>query len=139
MELEVNIKEEPAWLEGTRNASLENIEHVSDMVVLKNEVKSELTEPWSTQENTLEQSEDIKKEIFIEQYTDDQLLAYIKEETSGDKKAVHQSAGKQNYEGTSRGLLTAAVKAIFNCSEQARGARCVQYLGHGDSKTKCCV
>ncbi|XP_068085447.1 zinc finger protein 69 homolog [Anabrus simplex] len=93
MELEVNIKEEPAWLEGTRNASLENIEHVSDMVVLKNEVKSELTEPGSTQENTLEQSEDIKKEIFIEQYTDDQLLAYIKEETRSKQEvscADHQ-------------------------------------------------
>ncbi|XP_068083798.1 uncharacterized protein [Anabrus simplex] len=49
MDLETKIKEEPAWLEGTGNASLH--------------------------------SEDIKKEIFIEQHTVGQLVPYIKEET----------------------------------------------------------
>ncbi|XP_068086257.1 uncharacterized protein [Anabrus simplex] len=88
MDLEVNIKEEPAWLEETTNASLENIERVSEVIALKKEAKSELTEPESTQENSLEPSKDNKKEIFIEQHTDDQLLAYIKEET----KYVHREA-----------------------------------------------
>ncbi|XP_068086365.1 uncharacterized protein [Anabrus simplex] len=81
MDQEVKIKEEPAWLKETTNASLENIEHVSEVIALKQEAKSELTEPESTQENSLEPSEDNKKEIFIEQNTDDQLLAYVKEET----------------------------------------------------------
>ncbi|XP_068086878.1 uncharacterized protein [Anabrus simplex] len=81
MDLEVKIKEEPAWLEGTTTASLENIEHVSEVIALKEEVKSELTEPESTQENSLETSNDIKEEIFIEEHTDDQLLPYIKAET----------------------------------------------------------
>ncbi|XP_068085562.1 zinc finger protein 782-like [Anabrus simplex] len=81
MDLEVKVKEEPAWLEGTTNASLEKIEHASEVIALKEEVKSELTEPGSMQENSLEPSKDIKEEIFIEEHTDDQLLAYIKEET----------------------------------------------------------
>ncbi|XP_068086131.1 zinc finger protein 184-like [Anabrus simplex] len=81
MDMEVKIKEEPAWLEGTTNAPLGNIEQVSEMITLKEEVKSELTEPGSTQENSLQLSEDIKEEIFIEEHTDDQLLPYIKEET----------------------------------------------------------
>ncbi|XP_068085452.1 uncharacterized protein [Anabrus simplex] len=84
MDLEVNIKEEPAWLEGTRNASLESIEHLSDMVVLKKEVKSELTEPGSTQENTLEPSEGIKEEIFTDPGSINQLVPNIKEETKSD-------------------------------------------------------
>ncbi|XP_068086976.1 zinc finger protein 3 homolog [Anabrus simplex] len=81
MDLEVKIKEEPAWFEGTTSASLEHIEHVSEVINVKEEIKSELTEPWSTQENSLEPSEDTKEEIFIEEHTDDQLLPYIKEET----------------------------------------------------------
>ncbi|XP_068087026.1 zinc finger protein 664-like [Anabrus simplex] len=81
MDLEVRIKEEPAWLEGTTNASLENIEHLSEVIALKEEVKSELTEAESMQENSLGPSQDIKKEIFIEEHTDDQLFPYIKEET----------------------------------------------------------
>ncbi|XP_068086727.1 uncharacterized protein [Anabrus simplex] len=85
MDLQIKIKEEPAWLEGTTNASLENIEHVSGVIALKKEAKSELTEPGPTQESSLEPSEDIKEEIFIEEHTDDQLLPYIKEET----KYVH--------------------------------------------------
>ncbi|XP_068086474.1 zinc finger protein ZFP2 [Anabrus simplex] len=87
MDLEVNTKEEPAWLEGTTDASLENIEHVSDVVVLKNEVKSELTVPGSTQENSLELSKDIKEEIFTEPGTIDQLVPYIKEETKSRPEA----------------------------------------------------
>ncbi|XP_068086996.1 zinc finger protein 134-like [Anabrus simplex] len=81
MDLEVKIKEEPAWLEETTNASLENIEHISEVIALKEEVKSELTDPGSAQEKSLEPPEDIKEEIFIEEHTDDQLLQYIKEET----------------------------------------------------------
>ncbi|XP_068086352.1 uncharacterized protein [Anabrus simplex] len=54
MELEVKIKEEPAWLEGTTTASLENFEHVSEVIALKEEVKSDLTEPGSSLENSLE-------------------------------------------------------------------------------------
>ncbi|XP_067014706.2 uncharacterized protein [Anabrus simplex] len=81
MDLEVKVKKEPAWLEETTNVSLENIEHVPEVIALKEEVKSELTDPGSMQENSLEPSEDIKEEIFIEEHADDQLLPYIKEET----------------------------------------------------------
>ncbi|XP_068086869.1 uncharacterized protein [Anabrus simplex] len=84
MDLEAKIKEEPAWLEGKTTASLENSEHVSAVIALKEEVKSELTVPESSQENSLEPSEYIKEEIFIEEHTDDQLLPYIKEETKSD-------------------------------------------------------
>ncbi|XP_068086359.1 uncharacterized protein [Anabrus simplex] len=90
MDLEVNIKEEPVWLEGTTNSSLEDIEHSSEVIPLKEEVKSELTEPEPTHEDSLQLSEDIKKEIFVEQHTDDQLLAYIKEKT----KYVYHKACK---------------------------------------------
>ncbi|XP_068087013.1 uncharacterized protein [Anabrus simplex] len=85
MDLEAKIKEEPAWLEGTTTASLENFEHVSEVIAVKEEVKSELTEPGSSQDNPLEPSEGTKEEIFIEEHADDQLLPYIKEET----KYVH--------------------------------------------------
>ncbi|XP_068086557.1 uncharacterized protein [Anabrus simplex] len=54
MDLQVKIKEEPAWLERTTNASLENIENVSEMIPLNKEAKSELTEPGPMQENSLE-------------------------------------------------------------------------------------
>ncbi|XP_067013983.2 zinc finger protein 577-like [Anabrus simplex] len=94
MDLEIDMKEEPARLEGTTNASLENIEHVSDMIVLKKEAKLELTEPGQTQENSLEPSKDIKEEIYIEEHTDDQLLPYVKEETKSRPEgtyADHQS------------------------------------------------
>ncbi|XP_068086907.1 uncharacterized protein [Anabrus simplex] len=82
MDLEAKIKEEHAWLEGKTTASLENLEHVPEVIALKEEVNSELTEPESSQENSLEPFEDIKEEIFIEEHTDDQLLPYIKEETN---------------------------------------------------------
>ncbi|XP_068086449.1 uncharacterized protein [Anabrus simplex] len=80
MAQEVKIKEEPVWLEGTTNASLENIRHISDVIALKKEAKSELTEPEPTQENSLEPSNDIKEKIFIEQHTICQLIPYMKEE-----------------------------------------------------------
>ncbi|XP_068086913.1 zinc finger and SCAN domain-containing protein 12-like [Anabrus simplex] len=64
MDLEAKIKEEPGWIEGETTASLEslipdnfigeNFEHVSEVIALK-EVKSELTEPESSQENSLEE------------------------------------------------------------------------------------
>ncbi|XP_067015061.2 zinc finger protein OZF [Anabrus simplex] len=88
MDLEVKIKEEPAWLEGITTASVENFEHVSEVIALKEEVKSELAEPGSLQENYLEPSKDIKEEIFIEEHTDDQLLAYIKEEMKSRSSKV---------------------------------------------------
>ncbi|XP_068086361.1 zinc finger protein 649 [Anabrus simplex] len=81
MDLEVNIKQEPAWPDGTTNASLENTEHTSDVVVLRKEVKSELTEPGSPQGNSFEPSKGIKKEICTEPGTIIQLVPNIKEET----------------------------------------------------------
>ncbi|XP_068083000.1 uncharacterized protein [Anabrus simplex] len=50
----VQIKEEPLCLEGTTSTSLENFEFISDMIPLKQETKSELTEPGPTQENAFE-------------------------------------------------------------------------------------
>ncbi|XP_068086617.1 uncharacterized protein [Anabrus simplex] len=94
MDLQIEIKEEPARLEGTTNASLEIIEHVSEVIGLKKEAKSDLTEPGPAQENFLEPSEDIKEEIFIEEHTDDQLLPYIKEETKfGDGSDLSRYVG----------------------------------------------
>ncbi|XP_068086371.1 gastrula zinc finger protein XlCGF8.2DB-like [Anabrus simplex] len=81
MALEMEIKEEPAWFEGTGNASLENVEYVSEMMPLKREAKAELTEPGPTQEISFEPSTDIKVEISMEQSTVDQLVPFIKEET----------------------------------------------------------
>ncbi|XP_068086814.1 uncharacterized protein [Anabrus simplex] len=92
MDLEIKIKEEPAGLEETTNASLENFEHVSEVIALKEEVKSELTEPGSSQENSREPSEDTKEEICIEEQTDDQLLPYIKEEAKLGANSVRHSA-----------------------------------------------
>ncbi|XP_067013970.1 uncharacterized protein [Anabrus simplex] len=91
MDLEIKIKEEPAWLEGTTTASLENFEHVSEVIVLKDEVKSELTESGSSHENYLEPSEDIKEEILIEEHSDVQLLPYIKEETKYGGQSILDS------------------------------------------------
>ncbi|XP_068083051.1 uncharacterized protein [Anabrus simplex] len=82
MDQKVNVKEEPVWLEGTTNTSLENFEREWDMISLKPETKSELTEPGPTQENTFESSVDIKEEIVLEQQTVDLLVPYIKEENN---------------------------------------------------------
>ncbi|XP_068082992.1 uncharacterized protein [Anabrus simplex] len=80
MDIKVEIKEEPIWLEGATNTSLENFQLVSEMVPLKQETKLELTEPESTQGNTFEPCADIKEEIFIEQHTIDQLDPPVKGE-----------------------------------------------------------
>ncbi|XP_068083999.1 zinc finger protein 260-like [Anabrus simplex] len=82
MDMETNIKEEPVWLETTGNASLESIEHVTQIITMKKEAKSELTVPGPTEDCSFEPSEDTKEKIFIEQHTVDQLIPYIKEETS---------------------------------------------------------
>ncbi|XP_068084084.1 uncharacterized protein [Anabrus simplex] len=101
MDLEIKIKEEPAWLEGTGNASLENIEHVGllEMITLKNEAKSEITEPGPTQDNSFEHSEDIKKEVFIEQHTVGQLVPYIKEETKSSPEVSYGDHPHPDGEG----------------------------------------
>ncbi|XP_068086964.1 uncharacterized protein [Anabrus simplex] len=101
MDLELKVKEETAWLEGTTTASLESMEHLSEVIALKEEVKSELTEPGSMQENPLQPSEDTKEEIFIEEQTDDQLLPYIKEETKHN-----------NYKRFVGAVMMAAVKGL---------------------------
>ncbi|XP_068086265.1 uncharacterized protein [Anabrus simplex] len=85
MDLKVEIKEEPVWFEGTSNTSLENSELVTEIITVKQETKSELTEPGPLQENLLESPENIKEEIFTEQHTVDQSLPFIQEE---NKKAL---------------------------------------------------
>ncbi|XP_068086974.1 uncharacterized protein [Anabrus simplex] len=80
--IDIDIKTALEFTSSLLSAVLQkNLEHVSEVIALKEEVKSELTEPESSQENSLEPSEDTKEEIFIEEHTDDQLLPYIKEET----------------------------------------------------------
>ncbi|XP_068083983.1 uncharacterized protein [Anabrus simplex] len=81
MDLETKTKEEPAWLEGTANASLVTIEHETQIITLKKEAKSELTEPGPPEECSFKPSEDTNEEVFIEQHTVDQPSLYIKEET----------------------------------------------------------
>ncbi|XP_068083066.1 uncharacterized protein [Anabrus simplex] len=80
MDLKVQIKEEPVWVEVTADTSLENYELISEMIPLKQEIKSELTEPGRTQENTFEPSADIKEEILIEEH---QVDPNIKENNEG--------------------------------------------------------
>ncbi|XP_068083889.1 zinc finger protein 583-like [Anabrus simplex] len=79
MDMEIEIKEEPVWCEGTANTLLENLELVSEMVSLKQETKSELTEPDPTQENAFETSADIKEETLVEQEKVDLRVPYMKE------------------------------------------------------------
>ncbi|XP_068083063.1 gastrula zinc finger protein XlCGF52.1-like isoform X1 [Anabrus simplex] len=85
MDLKVQIKEEPVWVEVTADTSLENYELISEMIPLKQEIKSELTEPGRTQENTFEPSADIKEEILIEEH---QVDPNIKENNDGANVAV---------------------------------------------------
>ncbi|XP_068082651.1 uncharacterized protein [Anabrus simplex] len=69
MEEPVFVKCEPALSSDTEEPS--NFEHsqlVSEMIPLKQETKSELTEPGPTQENAFEPSADIKEEMLIEQH-----------------------------------------------------------------------
>ncbi|XP_068083888.1 uncharacterized protein [Anabrus simplex] len=63
MDQKLEIKEEPVWLEGTANTSLENFEFVSEMISLKQETKSELTEPQPTQGNTFKEDFEHVSEI----------------------------------------------------------------------------
>ncbi|XP_067003952.2 zinc finger protein 614 [Anabrus simplex] len=76
MDLEVHIKQEPIWLEET-----ENTEHVSEMIPLKKEAKSELTEPGPMQESSFEPSADVKEEIFTEQHTGNEVVPFFEEDT----------------------------------------------------------
>ncbi|XP_067013274.2 uncharacterized protein [Anabrus simplex] len=71
MDLEVQIKEEPVLVEGT--PPLENFQPVSEVISLKQETKSELTEPGATLENAFE------GKIFVEEH---QMVPNIKEETN---------------------------------------------------------
>ncbi|XP_068083890.1 uncharacterized protein [Anabrus simplex] len=107
MDQEVEVKEEPVWLEGVDITSLENFEHISEMISLKQEGKSELTEPVPTTESAFEENfelessvthlkdeikpellelgstqnaTDIKDGIFIEDHTIDERVLCIKEE-----------------------------------------------------------
>ncbi|XP_067004942.2 uncharacterized protein [Anabrus simplex] len=106
MDLETKIKVEPAWLEGTGNASLENIEHGTQIITLKKEEKSELTQPGPTEDCSFEPSEDTKKEIFIEQQTVGQLVPYIKEETNTklhERLTQFENNSKSGKTGIKRG------------------------------------
>ncbi|XP_067000141.2 zinc finger protein 792 [Anabrus simplex] len=121
MDLEVEIKDEPVWLEGTGSTSLvaftsnpvdiysikavkshtpivpkeendtlhsatehvmkvEHLELVSGTITLKQETKSESTEPGSTQEHAGELTPEVKDEIFKEEHVIDQAMPTIKEE-----------------------------------------------------------
>ncbi|XP_068086981.1 uncharacterized protein [Anabrus simplex] len=96
MDLEVEIKEEPVWLEEKDNSSLEKFEFVSEMKPLKQETKSELRESVPTQDNALEPSPDIKEEISIEQNTVDEFVPHIEEENNVaeiDVFTVHSENG----------------------------------------------
>ncbi|XP_068086503.1 uncharacterized protein [Anabrus simplex] len=93
MYMEVKIKEEPVWLEGTTNASLENIEDVSEVMALKEEVKSELTEPGSTQENSLEVPEKIAAD-FNAQTTTGRTGEQLRQKFDSLKKETRKYCAK---------------------------------------------
>ncbi|XP_068083852.1 uncharacterized protein [Anabrus simplex] len=105
--MEIEIKDEPVWHEGTANDSLEKIEFVSkmvslkeetkselikpspfegnfelvsEMVLLKQETKSELIEPRPAEENTFKPSADSKEEVLVEQDKVELPVPNIKEE-----------------------------------------------------------
>ncbi|XP_068086128.1 uncharacterized protein [Anabrus simplex] len=80
MDLEIKIKQESVLLEGTATTSLVNVDLLSEMKPLKQEIKSEVTETGSTQGNAFEPPAEIKEEIFIEQHPVQQLVPFIKEE-----------------------------------------------------------
>ncbi|XP_068086127.1 uncharacterized protein [Anabrus simplex] len=94
MDLEVKIKQEPILLEGTATSSLENVELLSEVKSLKQEIKSELTETGSTQGNAFESPAGIKEEIFIQQHPVQQLVPFIKEE---NKYVHHKSYTECKY------------------------------------------
>ncbi|XP_067013202.2 uncharacterized protein [Anabrus simplex] len=102
MDLKIEIKEEPVWLEGTASTSFDNYKLTSDEMHLKEETKSELPEPGQTQDNyeltsdkmQLEKGTssefaepgqtqpcaNIKDEICIDEPAVGQLVACLKEE-----------------------------------------------------------
>ncbi|XP_068086229.1 uncharacterized protein [Anabrus simplex] len=107
MDQELEIRQEPVWLEGTAKSSLESFEFLSEIMPLKQEIKLEIREPVPTPENAFEEnvelasemillkqetrseltepritqpSADTKNKIFIEQLKVDQLTPYVKEE-----------------------------------------------------------
>ncbi|XP_067004143.2 uncharacterized protein [Anabrus simplex] len=80
MEEPVFVKCEPAWSSDTEEPSnAENLEFVSEVIPMEQEIKSELTVPGPTQENKFKPSADIKEEVFVEQH---QLFPNITEENN---------------------------------------------------------
>ncbi|XP_067000115.2 uncharacterized protein [Anabrus simplex] len=75
MDLEIEIKEEPVWREGTASTSFDSYELSLDEMYVKEEIKSELAEPGQTQH-----AADIKDEGIPEEQIIAQLLPCIKEE-----------------------------------------------------------
>ncbi|XP_067002824.2 uncharacterized protein [Anabrus simplex] len=67
MEEPVFVKCEPTWSSETEEPSnTGNIEFVSEVKPLEQEIKSELTVPGPTQQNIFEPSAHCKEEVFIE-------------------------------------------------------------------------
>ncbi|XP_068083018.1 uncharacterized protein [Anabrus simplex] len=65
MDLEVKIKDEPICFEETLNTSFENFELVPEIVLLKQETKSELTDPGPTPKNAMEVNFELVPEIVL--------------------------------------------------------------------------
>ncbi|XP_068082993.1 uncharacterized protein [Anabrus simplex] len=79
MDLKEDIKGEPVWLEGTASTSLGNFEFVSQMILLKEETKSELMEPGPMWVNTCEPSLDVKDEVVTVEHAVNQPDLVIRE------------------------------------------------------------
>ncbi|XP_068085427.1 uncharacterized protein [Anabrus simplex] len=71
----------------------ENFELVSDMKPVKEETKSELTEPGPRQENAFEPSACITEEISIEQDTFGELVPHVKNGNNPGNEAVPEHTG----------------------------------------------
>ncbi|XP_068083853.1 uncharacterized protein [Anabrus simplex] len=101
--MEIEIKDEPVWHEGTANDSLGNFELVSEMVLLKQETKSELIEPRPAEENTFKPSADSKEEVLVEQDKVELPVPNIKEENMALKitKSIKE-AKKKNLQVASK-------------------------------------
>ncbi|XP_067000135.2 zinc finger and SCAN domain-containing protein 26 [Anabrus simplex] len=89
MEMSALIKCEPAFSLDTDEepSNFENVQLASGMTVLKQETKSELTEPEPTPENIF-QPVDVKDEIFTEEHTVDQLDPGIKQENNAQNVVI---------------------------------------------------
>ncbi|XP_068084094.1 gastrula zinc finger protein XlCGF17.1-like [Anabrus simplex] len=72
MDQEIEVKEEPVWLEGT---SFDNCVLTLDEMHLKEETKSELPDPGQTQPTT-----DVKEEISVDEPTVGEVVVCVKEE-----------------------------------------------------------